>query len=158
MRTRLQLSGFTLIEVMVVVVILGILASIIVPKIMDKPDEARIVKAKQDIRAIQSALELYKLDNFVYPTTDQGLQALVSKPTVDPVPPHWKQYLDRLPIDPWDNPYQYLNPGVHGPIDIWTYGPKGPTAGSSDAGVIGNWNLEGGTGTSGSTGNSNSGG
>ena len=158
MRTRLQLSGFTLIEVMVVVVILGILASIIVPKIMDKPDEARIVKAKQDIRAIQSALEMYKLDNFVYPTTDQGLQALVTKPTTDPVPPHWKQYLDRLPIDPWDNPYQYLNPGVHGPIDIWSYGPKGPTAGSSDTGVIGNWNLEGGAGTSSSTGSSNSGG
>src|SRR5487761_2080838 len=103
-----QLSGFTLIEVMVVVVILGILASIIVPKIMDKPDEARIVKAKQDIRAIQSALEMYKLDNYVYPTTDQGLTALVQKPSTDPVPPHWKQYLDRLPIDPWDHPYQYL--------------------------------------------------
>jgi general secretion pathway protein G len=159
MRTRLQLSGFTLIEVMVVVVILGILASIIVPKIMDKPDEARIVKAKQDIRAIQSALEMYKLDNFVYPTTDQGLQALVTKPTTDPVPPHWKQYLDRLPIDPWNNPYQYLNPGVHGPIDIWSYGPKGPGGGSSDAGVIGNWNLEGdGTGASTGTGTSNSGG
>lgn len=155
MRTRLQSSGFTLIEVMVVVVILGILASIIVPKIMDKPDEARIVKAKQDIRAIQSALEMYKLDNFVYPTTDQGLQALVTKPTVDPVPPHWKQYLDRVPIDPWDNPYQYLNPGVHNPIDIWTYGPKGPSGGSADAGVIGNWNLEGG---STNTGTANSGG
>lgn len=152
MRIRQQLSGFTLIEVMVVVVILGILASIIVPKIMDKPDEARIVKAKQDIRAIQSALEMYKLDNFVYPTTDQGLQALVTKPTTDPVPAHWKQYLDRLPVDPWDNPYQYLNPGVHGPIDIWTYGPKGSSGGSSGAGVIGNWNLEGNGSTS--TGNS----
>ncbi|MDE2273801.1 MAG: type II secretion system major pseudopilin GspG [Gammaproteobacteria bacterium] len=154
MRIRQQSSGFTLIEVMVVVVILGILASIIVPKIMNKPEEARVVKAKQDIRAIQSALEMYKLDNFVYPTTDQGLQALVTKPTTDPVPPHWKQYLDRLPIDPWDHPYQYLNPGVHGPIDIWSYGPKGPSGGSSDAGAIGNWNLEGsstgtGSGTSG---------
>ncbi|MBU6469265.1 MAG: type II secretion system major pseudopilin GspG [Gammaproteobacteria bacterium] len=154
MRIRQQSYGFTLIEVMVVVVILGILASIIVPKIMNKPDEARVVKAKQDIRAIQSALEMYKLDNFVYPTTDQGLQALVTKPTTDPVPPHWKQYLDRLPIDPWDYPYQYLNPGVHGPIDIWSYGPKGPSGGSSDAGAIGNWNLEGsstgtGSGTSG---------
>lgn len=155
MRTRQQLSGFTLIEVMVVVVILGILASIIVPKIMDKPAEARIVKAKQDIRAIQSALEMYKLDNFVYPTTDQGLQALVTKPTTNPVPPHWKQYLDRLPMDPWDNPYQYLNPGVHGPIDIWTYGPKGPSGGSSGTDVIGNWNLEGNGSTSNGTGNSN---
>jgi general secretion pathway protein G len=153
MRIRQQSSGFTLIEVMVVVVILGILASIIVPKIMDKPAEARIVKAKQDIRAIQSALEMYKLDNFVYPTTDQGLAALVTKPTTDPVPPHWKQYLDRLPIDPWEHPYQYLNPGVHGSIDIWSYGPEGPSGGTGDAGVIGNWNLEGsGTGNSGNSG------
>ncbi|MGB9430221.1 MAG: type II secretion system major pseudopilin GspG [Gammaproteobacteria bacterium] len=144
MHTRKQFSGFTLIEVMVVVVILGILASIIVPKIMDKPDEARIVKAKQDIRAVQSALEMYKLDNYVYPTTDQGLQALVQKPTTDPVPPHWKQYLDRLPVDPWDNAYQYLNPGVHGTIDVWSYGPKGPSGSTGNNNdVIGNWNLEG---------------
>lgn len=151
-----QLSGFTLIEVMVVVVILGILASIIVPKIMDKPDEARIVKAKQDIRAVQSALEMYKLDNYVYPTTDQGLQALVQKPSTDPVPPHWKQYLDRLPMDPWDHPYQYLNPGVHGPLDIWSYGPNGPSGGTNATGVIGNWNLEGngnGAGSNNSGGN-----
>lgn len=142
MQLRKQLSGFTLIEVMVVVVILGILASIIVPKIMDKPDEARIVKAKQDIRAVQSALEMYKLDNYVYPTTDQGLSALVQKPSTDPTPPHWKQYLDREPTDPWDRPYQYLNPGVHGPIDIWSYGPNGPSGGTNTTGVIGNWNLD----------------
>ena len=148
-----QISGFTLIEVMVVVVILGILASIIVPKIMDKPDEARIVKARQDIRAVQSALEMFKLDNYVYPTTDQGLQALVQKPSTDPVPPHWKQYLDRLPIDPWDRPYQYLNPGVHGTIDIWSYGPNGPSGGTNATGVIGNWDL-GDNGTTGSSGNS----
>jgi general secretion pathway protein G len=154
MQIRRQLSGFTLIEVMVVVVILGILASIIVPKIMDKPDEARIVKAKQDIRAVQSALEMYKLDNYVYPTTDQGLLALAQKPSTDPVPPHWKQYLDRLPIDPWDHPYQYLNPGVHGPIDIWSYGPNGPSGGSNGAGVIGNWNLDdNGSGSGSSSGN-----
>jgi len=155
MQLRKHLSGFTLIEVMVVVVILGILASIIVPKIMDKPDEARIVKAKQDIRAIQSALEMYKLDNYVYPTTDQGLQALVKKPSTDPAPPHWKQYLDRLPIDPWDRPYQYLNPGVHGTVDIWSYGPNGPSGGTNATGVIGNWNLDGNgtTGTSGNTSN-----
>ncbi len=142
MQLHKQFSGFTLIEVMVVVVILGILASIIVPKIMNKPDEARIVKAKQDIRAIQSALEMYKLDNYAYPTTDQGLQALVQKPSTDPVPPHWKQYLDRMPIDPWGHPYQYLNPGVHGQIDIWSYGPKGPSSGTSSSTVIGNWNLD----------------
>ncbi len=159
MQLRKNLSGFTLIEVMVVVVILGILASIIVPKIMDKPDEARIVKARQDIRAVQSALEMYKLDNYVYPTTDQGLQALVQKPSTDPAPPHWKQYLDRIPIDPWDQPYQYLNPGVHGTIDIWSYGPNGPSGGTNTTGVttgvIGNWNLDdNGNSTSGSGGNS----
>ncbi|HVA54476.1 MAG TPA: type II secretion system major pseudopilin GspG [Gammaproteobacteria bacterium] len=157
MQLRKHLSGFTLIEVMVVVVILGILASIIVPKIMDKPDEARIVKAKQDIRAIQSALEMYKLDNYVYPTTDQGLTALVQKPSSDPAPPHWKQYLDREPVDPWDRAYQYLNPGVHGPIDIWSYGPNGPSGGANATGVIGNWNLDdNGNTTNGTTSNPNS--
>lgn len=154
MRLRHQPSGFTLIEVMVVVVILGILASIIVPKIMNKPDEARIVKAQQDIRAIQSALEMYKLDNYVYPSTDQGLQALVQKPSTDPVPPHWTQDLDRLPIDPWGHPYQYLNPGAHGQIDIWSYGPNGPSNGTSSKGVIGNWNLDGNDAGSGTGGHS----
>jgi general secretion pathway protein G len=139
---RNRQSGFTLIEVMVVVVILGILASIIVPKIMDKPDQARIVKARQDIRAIQSALEMYRLDNYVYPTTDQGLDALVKKPGGNPEPPHWKQYLDRLPVDPWGHPYQYLNPGVHGAIDIWSYGADGQPGGTGINSDIGNWNLD----------------
>ena len=132
---------------MVVVVILGILASIIVPKIMDKPDEARVVKAKQDIRAIQSALEMYRLDNYVYPTTDQGLDALVQKPNTNPVPPHWKQYLDRLPVDPWGHPYQYLNPGVHGAIDIWSYGADGQPGGSGVNADVGSWNLDGSGGS-----------
>ncbi|MDE2090499.1 MAG: type II secretion system major pseudopilin GspG [Gammaproteobacteria bacterium] len=147
MQRRQQHSGFTLIEVMVVVVILGILASIIVPKIMDKPDEARVVKAKQDIRAIQSALEMYRLDNYVYPTTDQGLEALVQKPNTNPVPPHWKQYLDRLPVDPWGHPYQYLNPGVHGAIDIWSYGADGQPGGSGVNADVGSWNLDGSGGS-----------
>jgi general secretion pathway protein G len=136
-------SGFTLIEVMVVVVILGILASIIVPKIMDKPDQARIVKARQDISAIQSALEMYRLDNYVYPTTDQGLDALVQKPSGNPEPPHWKQYLDRLPKDPWGHPYQYLNPGVHGVIDIWSYGADAQPGGTGVNADIGNWEQDG---------------
>src|ERR1700722_16851144 len=104
-------AGFTLIEVMVVVVILGILAAIIVPKIMSRPEQARIVKVKQDILAIQSALDLYKLDNGMYPTTDQGLDALVKKPTSDPVPHYWKSegYLAQVPQDPWNEPYQYMN-------------------------------------------------
>ncbi|MBY0544908.1 MAG: type II secretion system major pseudopilin GspG [Gammaproteobacteria bacterium] len=133
--------GFTLIEVMVVVVILGILAAMVVPKIMSRPDQAKIVKAQQDVMAIQSALDLYKLDNGFYPTTDQGLQALSTKPDSDPVPQSWKAggYLQSLPIDPWNKPYQYLNPGVHGDVDVFSYGPTG----KAGAGEIGNWNSSG---------------
>ncbi|HEV2110399.1 MAG TPA: type II secretion system major pseudopilin GspG [Gammaproteobacteria bacterium] len=143
MQTRKRNYGFTLIEVMVVVVILGILASIIIPKIMDKPDEARVVKAKADIRNVESALEIYRLDNYVYPTTDQGLEALVTKPSSNPPPPHWKQYLDRVPLDPWGHPYQYLNPGTHGgAVDIWSYGADGQPGGDGINADIGNWNLD----------------
>jgi len=135
-------AGFTLIEVMVVVVILAILASIVVPNIIDKPQQARIVKAKQDISAIGSALDMYKLDNFAYPTTDQGLQALVKKSTMSPVPKHWKEggYLKRLPNDPWGNPYQYLQPGQHGAYDLYSMGPDQQPNTSDD---ISNWNLNG---------------
>jgi general secretion pathway protein G len=130
--------GFTLVEVMVVVVILGILAAIIVPKIMSRPEQARIVKAKQDILAIQSAMDLYKLDNGIYPTTDQGLEALVNKPTSSPQPRNWKSdgYLQKLPVDPWGEDYQYLNENEK--LKIFTYGPKGKE-GSSE---IGNWNMD----------------
>ncbi|HSN18424.1 MAG TPA: type II secretion system major pseudopilin GspG [Gammaproteobacteria bacterium] len=142
MQTRKRHSGFTLIEVMVVVVILGILAAVIVPKIMDKPDEARIVKVKADIQNIQSTLEMYRLDNYTYPTTDQGLQALVQKPTSEPAPTHWKQYLDQLPTDPWGHPYQYLNPGTHGlAVDIWSLGADGQPGGEGVNADIGNWNM-----------------
>ncbi|MBZ0073078.1 MAG: type II secretion system major pseudopilin GspG [Gammaproteobacteria bacterium] len=132
-------AGFTLIEVMVVVVILGILAAIVVPRIMDRPDEARITKARQDVRTLESALNLYRLDNYNYPTTDQGLEALVQRPT-SPEPPHWKEggYVDRLPMDPWQRPYQYLSPGVHGAIDIYSPGPDGQPGTDDD---IGNWML-----------------
>lgn len=130
-------SGFTLIEVMVVVVILGILAAIIVPKIMSRPEQARIVKVKQDLLAIQSALDLYKLDNGTYPTTDQSLQALVTKPTIPPVPRNWKSdgYLQELPVDPWGEAYQYLNDNEK--AKIFSYGPKGKDGNSE----IGNWNV-----------------
>lgn len=127
MMARQRQSGFTLIEIMVVVVILGILAGIVVPRIMDRPDDARISKARSDIRAIESALNLYRLDNNVYPSTDQGLEALVERPTGNPEPRNWREggYLDRLPKDPWGNDYQYLNPGEHSDIDIFSYGADG---------------------------------
>lgn len=136
-----QQSGFTLTELMVVVVILGILASLVVPKIMSRPEQARIVKAKQDILAIQSALELYKLDNGVYPATDQGLIALVEKPTSNPVPTNWQTYLKSLPKDPWGQAYSYLNPGEHGEVDIFTVKPNGQTQGNESNAEIGNWDL-----------------
>ncbi len=141
---RTKASGFTLIEIMVVIVILGILASLIVPKIMSRPEEAKLVKAKQDIRALESALELYKLDNGMYPTTDQGLMALVKKPTSSPIPPDWKAagYVKDLPMDPWNKPYQYLNPGAHGEIDIFSYGPSGQTSSTgTQSTMIGNWSA-----------------
>lgn len=134
--------GFTLIEVMVVVVILAILATIVVPKIMDRPDDARIAKAKQDIQAISSALNLYKLDNFKYPTTDQGLEALVKPPAGVT---RWRQggYLDALPIDPWGHPYQYLSPGQHGAFDVYSLGADGQPGGTGADADIGNWQQSG---------------
>ena len=144
-RDRWQESGFTLIEIMVVVVILAVLATVVVPKIMDRPGQARIVKAKQDIRTIESALNLYKLDNYRLPTTDQGLEALVEKPSIEPEAPHWKQggYLPRLPKDPWIRDYLYLSPGVKGgDFDLYTLGADGAKGGEGQNADIGNWNLE----------------
>ena len=134
-------QGFTLIEIMVVVVILAILAAAVVPRIMNRPDEARITKAKQDIRVMESALELYRLDNFNYPSTQQGLEALVQRPAGDPPAPNWKAggYIKSLPKDPWGNEYQFLNPGVKGEIDIFSYGADARPGGSESAADIGNW-------------------
>lgn len=136
-------TGFTLIEVMVVVVILAILAAIIVPKIMHRPDEAKVVKAKQDVMAIESAMDLYKLDNGFYPTTEQGISALIHKPTSKPIPQDWTAggYLKRLPVDPWGHPYHYLNPGKHGEIDIFTYGAANKPNGKGINATVGNWNV-----------------
>ena len=130
--------GFTIIEIMVVVAILAILASVLVPRIMDEPDKARIVKAKQDIRVIESALDLYKLDNFVYPSTEESIDALVTKPGDAPI---WKKggYIKKLPIDPWGNEYQYLNPGEHGEVDIYSLGSDRSPGGQDSAEDIGNW-------------------
>ncbi len=144
LKTRRASRGFTLIEIMVVVVILGILAAIVVPKVMDRPDTARITKAKQDIRALESALNLYRLDNYFYPSTDQGLAALVERPAGSPEPRNWKTggYLDRLPKDPWGYDYQFLNPGSHGEIDIFSLGADGRPGGEGIAADIGTWNLD----------------
>ncbi|MBO1928003.1 type II secretion system major pseudopilin GspG [Thiomicrorhabdus sp. 6S2-11] len=139
LKARKRQQGFTLIELMVVVVILAVLAGFVVPKLMDRPDEARIVKAKQDIAAIGSALQLYKLDNYNYPTTDQGLEALVTQPSDDPQPKNWKKLLDTLPIDPWGNPYLYLMPGEHGEFDLYTLGADGMDGGEDVNATIGNW-------------------
>jgi general secretion pathway protein G len=138
---RKRHSGFTLIEVMIVIVILGVLAALIVPKVMGRPDEARVAAARQDISTIMQSLKLYKLDNRRYPTTEQGLAALVQKPSQAPVPQNWTAggYLEKLPNDPWGQPYQYLNPGLHGEIDVMSFGADGQPGGQGVDADIGNW-------------------
>lgn len=138
---KIRHSGFTLIEVMIVIVILGVLAALIVPKVMGRPDEARVAAAKQDIFTIMQSLKLYKLDNRRYPTTEQGLAALVQKPSQAPVPQNWTAggYLEKLPNDPWGQPYQYLNPGLHGEIDVMSFGADGQPGGQGVDADIGNW-------------------
>ena len=136
-RTR----GFTLVEIMVVVVILGILAVLIVPRVVGRTDEARTVAAKQDVAAIMQAMKLYRLDNGRYPSTEQGIAALVTKPQSEPVPANWQKYLDRIPKDPWGNVYQYLNPGVRGEIDVFTLGADARPGGSGPDTDVGSWYL-----------------
>ncbi|MGB0893098.1 MAG: type II secretion system major pseudopilin GspG [Parashewanella sp.] len=140
MQTRRKQKGFTLLEVMVVIVILGILASLVVPNLLGNKDKADQQKAVSDIVALENALDNYKLDNSRYPTTEQGLEALVEKPTIDPIPRNYREdgYIRRLPKDPWRNDYLLLSPGEHGKIDVFSAGPDGE-AGTDDD--IGNWNL-----------------
>jgi general secretion pathway protein G len=133
--------GFTLVEIMVVVVILGILAALIVPRVVGRTDDARAVAAKQDVAAIMQALKLYRLDNGRYPTTEQGIAALVTKPQGEPVPTNWQKYLDKVPKDPWGNPYQYLSPGVRGDIDVFSLGADKQPGGSGPDADIGSWDL-----------------
>jgi len=135
--------GFTLIELMVVVVIIGILAALVVPKLISRTDDARVMAARADISTLMSALKLYKLDNQRYPTTEQGLQALIVKPTTGPATDGWKTggYIDKLPKDPWGNPYQYLSPGIKGEIDIFSYGANGQPGGEGKNATIGSWDL-----------------
>ncbi len=133
--------GFTLIEIMVVVVIMGVLAALVVPRLMGRTDDARILAAKQDIATLMQALKLYRLDNQRYPTTEQGLQALVARPSAAPIPQNWKSggYLDRLNRDPWGNTYQYLSPGTRGEIDVFSYGADGKPGGTGIDADIGSW-------------------
>ncbi|MFV0454420.1 MAG: type II secretion system major pseudopilin GspG [Pseudomonas sp.] len=136
-------KGFTLIEIMVVVVILGILAALVVPQVMNRPDQAKVTVAKGDIKAIGAALDMYKLDNFSYPSTQQGLNALVEKPSGSPQPKNWNRdgYLKRVPKDPWGNDYQYLSPGTQGQFDLYSLGADGKQGGSDLSADIGNWDL-----------------
>jgi len=143
-RSRLA-RGFTLIEIMVVITILGVLAALIVPRVVGRTDDAKIAAAKQDIASIMQALKLYRLDNGRYPTTDQGLLALIAKPTAEPVPSNWKQggYIERstVPTDPWGEPYKYLNPGIRGEIDVFSLGRDKTNGGEGPDADIGSWAL-----------------
>lgn len=136
-------AGFTLIEVMVVVVILGVLAAFVVPQILSRPDEAKMIKAQQDVVRIESALDMYRLDNGVYPSQAQGLEALVSYPNAAPAPSNYNSsgYLRRLPVDPWGREYQYRNPGIHGEVDVFSLGADGREGGDGINGEIGNWQV-----------------
>lgn len=139
MRRDKSQRGFTLLELMVVVVIIGVLGALIVPNFMDRPNEARVTAAKTDIASIMQALKLYKLDNHRYPSSEQGLDALVNRPTAAPSPANWKRYMDKLPQDPWGQPYQYLNPGIRGDVDVLSFGADGKNGGDGFDADIGSW-------------------
>ena len=131
--------GFTLIELMVVLVIIGVLAALIVPNVLDRTDDARATAARADINNLMQALKLYKLDNQRYPSAEQGLEALIKKPSAGAVPPNWRPYLDKLPADPWSRPYQYIFPGVKGEIDVFSLGADGQAGGDGKNADIGSW-------------------
>lgn len=134
-------AGFSLIEILIVVVIIGIMAAVIVPRVMDEPEKARMTKARQDVQSLVTALNMYKLDNYQYPSTQQGLEALVRQPSGQPEAPNWKPggYIERLPNDPWGRPYQYLNPGLKSEVDVWSFGANGMPGGEGNNAEIGNW-------------------
>ena len=141
--SRRRTTAFTLLEVLVVMVILSLLATLIAPKILGRTDDARVIAARHDIASLMQALKLYRLDNQRYPASEQGLQALVARPAAGPVPPNWRAggYIERLPRDPWGNPYQYLSPGVHGEVDVFSLGADGVAGGTGNDADIGSWSL-----------------
>jgi len=136
-------AGFSLLELMVVVGIMSILALVIMPRVINRPDQARVARAKSDLATLENAIRLYRLDNFVYPTTQQGLSALVDAPTTPPQPTNFAEggYIDRMPQDPWGRDYQYLSPGVHGEFDVFTFGADGVSGGTGTDADIGSWSL-----------------
>jgi general secretion pathway protein G len=137
--SRRRGRGFTLIELMVVLVIIGVLAALIVPNVLDRADDARVTAARTDVNNLVQALKLYRLDNQRYPSGEQGLEALVRKPTAGTVPPNWRPYLDKLPNDPWGRPYQYVNPGVRGEVDVFSFGADGQPGGEARDADVGSW-------------------
>jgi len=137
-KTKRQ-RGFTLIELMVVLAIIGVLAALVVPNVLNRADDARVTAAKTDVGNLMQALKLYRLDNQSYPTAEQGLNALVVKPTANPMPLNWKPYIDKLPNDPWGRPYQYMNPGVKGEVDVLSLGADGQPGGEGKNADLGSW-------------------
>ncbi|MDZ7893323.1 MAG: type II secretion system major pseudopilin GspG [Rhodoferax sp.] len=135
---RAAQRGFTLIELMVVLVIIGVLAALIVPNVLDRADDARVTAAKTDIANLTQALKLYKLDNQRFPSAEQGLQALVAKPTVGVIPPNWRPYIDKLPMDPWNRAYLYISPGLKSEVDVMSFGADGQAGGDGKDADINN--------------------
>ncbi len=136
---RRRWQGFTLIELLVVIAIIGVLAALIVPNVINRADDAKLTAARSDVNLLMQQLKIYRLDNQRYPSAEQGLEALVRKPTTGTIPNNWKVYVEKLPNDPWGRPYQYANPGVQGEIDVFSFGADGQAGGEGTDADIGSW-------------------